>query len=139
MVEDKETNTIKHYTDKIKKAIEPFTDVPILFVSVLTKQRIFKAIETAVEVYNNRNKKIITRKFNETMLPIIENYPPPAYKGKFVKIKFCTQLPTPYPQFAFFCNLPQYVREPYKRYLENKIREEYDFTGVPITVFMRKK
>ncbi|HAI42645.1 MAG TPA: ribosome biogenesis GTPase Der, partial [Maribacter sp.] len=139
LVEDKETNTIKHYTDKIKKAIEPFTDVPILFVSVLTKQRIFKAIETAVEVYNNRNKKIITRKFNETMLPIIENYPPPAYKGKFVKIKFCTQLPTPYPQFAFFCNLPQYVREPYKRYLENKIREEYDFTGVPITVFMRKK
>jgi|TARA_R110002074_G_scaffold104764_4_gene226286 GTP-binding protein len=139
LVEDKETNTIKHYTDKIKKAIEPFVDVPILFVSVLTKQRIFKAIETAVEVYNNRNKKIITRKFNETMLPIIEHYPPPAYKGKFVKIKFCTQLPTPYPQFAFFCNLPQYVREPYKRYLENKIREEYDFTGVPITVFMRKK
>ena len=139
LVEDKETNTIKHYTQKIKKAIEPFTDVPILFVSVLTKQRIFKAIETAVEVYNNRNKKIITRKFNETMLPIIENYPPPAYKGKFVKIKFCTQLPTPYPQFAFFCNLSQYVREPYKRYLENKIREEYDFSGVPITVFMRKK
>ena len=139
LVEEKETNTIKHYTDKIKKAIEPFTDVPILFVSVLTKQRIFKAIETAVEVYNKRNKKIITRKFNETMLPIIENYPPPAYKGKFVKIKFCTQLPTPYPQFAFFCNLPQYVREPYKRYLENKIREEYDFSGVPITVFMRKK
>tara|TARA_R110002051_G_scaffold325001_1_gene425141 strand:+ start:9673 stop:10977 length:1305 start_codon:yes stop_codon:yes gene_type:complete len=139
LVEDKETNTIKHYTEKIKKAIEPFTDVPILFISVLTKQRIFKAIETAVEVYNNRNKKIITRKFNETMLPIIENYPPPAYKGKFVKIKFCTQLPTPYPQFAFFCNLPQYVREPYKRYLENKIREEYDFSGVPITVFMRKK
>ncbi|HDZ07220.1 hypothetical protein LCGC14_0332960 [marine sediment metagenome] len=139
LVEEKETNTIKHYTDKIKKAIEPFTDVPILFVSVLTKQRIFKAIETAVEVYNKRNKKIITRKFNETMLPIIENYPPPAYKGKFVKIKFCTQLPTPYPQFAFFCNLPQYVRDPYKRYLENKIREEYDFSGVPITVFMRKK
>ena len=139
LVEDKETNTIKHYIQKIKKAIEPFTDVPILFVSVLTKQRIFKAIETAVEVYKNRNKKIITRKFNETMLPIIENYPPPAYKGKFVKIKFCTQLPTPYPQFAFFCNLPQYVREPYKRYLENKIREEYDFSGVPITVFMRKK
>ncbi len=139
LVEDKETNTIKHYTQKIKKAIEPFIDVPILFISVLTKQRIYKAIETAVEVYNNRNKKIITRKFNETMLPIIEAYPPPAYKGKFVKIKFCTQLPTPYPQFAFFCNLPQYVREPYKRYLENKIREEYDFSGVPITVFMRKK
>ncbi|WP_291866767.1 ribosome biogenesis GTPase Der [Maribacter sp.] len=139
LVEDKETNTIKHYTDKIKRAIEPFTDVPILFISVLTKQRIFKAIETAVEVYNNRNTKIATRKFNDTMLPIIENYPPPAYKGKFVKIKFCMQLPTPYPQFAFFCNLPQYVREPYKRYLENKLREKFNFSGVPISIFMRKK
>lgn len=139
LVEDKETNTIKQYTQRIKQAIEPFIDVPILFISVLTKQRIFKAIETAVEVYNNRNKKIITRKFNDVMLPLIENYPPPAYKGKYVKIKFCTQLPTPYPQFAFFCNLPQYVREPYKRYLENKIREEFDFTGVPMTIFIRKK
>lgn len=139
LVEDKETNTIKFYTQKIKEAIEPFTDVPILFISVLEKQRIFKAIETAVAVYNNRNKKIITRKFNEIMLPLIENYPPPAYKGKYVKIKFCTQLPTPYPQFAFFCNLPQYVREPYKRYLENKIRENFDFTGVPISIFIRKK
>ncbi|RRQ50672.1 ribosome biogenesis GTPase Der [Maribacter algicola] len=139
LVADKETNTIKQYTQKIKKAIEPFTDVPILFISVLTKQRIFKAIETAVEVYQNRSKKIKTREFNDVMLPLIENYPPPAYKGKYVKIKFCTQLPTPYPQFAFFCNLPQYVRDPYKRYLENKIREEFDFTGVPIKVFMRKK
>ncbi|MCG2461693.1 ribosome biogenesis GTPase Der [Flavobacteriaceae bacterium F89] len=139
LVEDKETNTIKHYTQKIKDAIEPFTDVPIIFMSVLTKQRIYKAIETAVAVYGNRSKKIPTRKFNDVMLPIIESYPPPAYKGKFVKIKFCTQLPTPYPQFAFFCNLPQYVREPYKRYLENKIREEFNFTGVPITIFMRKK
>ncbi len=139
LVEDKETNTIKHYTQKIKEAIEPFTDVPIIFISVLEKQRIYKAIETAVAVYENRAKKIPTRKFNDIMLPIIENYPPPAYKGKYVKIKFCTQLPTPYPQFAFFCNLPQYVRDPYKRYLENKIREEFDFTGVPITIFMRKK
>jgi GTP-binding protein len=139
LVEDKETNTLKHYTQKIKEAIEPFTDVPIIFMSVLTKQRIYKAIETAVAVYENRSKKIPTRKFNDIMLPLIENYPPPAYKGKYVKIKFCTQLPTPYPQFAFFCNLPQYVRDPYKRYLENKIREEFDFTGVPITIFMRKK
>lgn len=139
LVEDKETNTIKHYTQKIKEVIEPFTDVPILFISALTKQRIFKAIETAVEVYQNRNKKIVTRTFNDVMLPIIEHYPPPAYKDKYVKIKFCTQLPTPYPQFAFFCNLPQYVREPYKRYLENKIRENFDFKGVPITIFMRKK
>ncbi len=139
LVEDKETNTVKQYTQKIKNAIEPFTDVPILFISVLTKQRIFKAIETAVEVYNNRSKKIVTRKLNDIMLPIIENNPPPAYKGKHVKIKFCTQLPTPYPQFAFFCNLPQYVRDPYKRFLENKLRENFDFTGVPVTIFMRKK
>ncbi|MGJ8659088.1 ribosome biogenesis GTPase Der [Cellulophaga fucicola] len=139
LVEDKETNTIKNYTTRIKQAIEPFTDVPIIFVSVLTKQRIFKAIETAVEVYNNRARKVQTRKFNDVMLPIIENNPPPAYKGKYVKIKFCTQLPTPYPQFAFFCNLPQYVRDPYKRFLENKLRENFNFEGVPISVFMRKK
>lgn len=139
LVEEKETNSIKHYTQKIKEAMEPFTDVPIIFISVLNKQRIYKAIETAVQVYENRNRKIQTRKFNDIMLPLIENYPPPAYKGKYVKIKFCTQLPTPYPQFAFFCNLPQYVREPYKRFLENKLRENFDFTGVPISIFMRKK
>jgi GTP-binding protein len=139
LVEDKETNTVKAYTQRIQEAISPFVDVPIIFMSVLTKQRIFKAIETAVEVYENRSRKIPTRKFNEFMLPLIEHYPPPAYKGKYVKIKFCTQLPTPYPQFAFFCNLPQYVREPYKRYLENKIREHYNFSGVPISIFMRKK
>ncbi|WP_420400851.1 ribosome biogenesis GTPase Der [Flagellimonas sp.] len=136
---EKETNSVKEYTQKIKKAIEPFDDVPILFISVLTKQRIFKAIETAVDVYKNRSKKIVTRKLNDIMLPIIEHTPPPAYKGKYVKIKFCTQLPTPYPQFAFFCNLPQYVRDPYKRFLENKLREHFDFSGVPITIFMRKK
>ncbi|MER3374000.1 MAG: ribosome biogenesis GTPase Der [Allomuricauda sp.] len=136
---EKETNSVKEYTAKIKEAISPFEDVPILFISVLNKQRIFKAIETAVEVYKNRSKKIVTRKLNDIMLPIIEHTPPPAYKGKYVKIKFCTQLPTPYPQFAFFCNLPQYVRDPYKRFLENKLRENFDFTGVPITIFMRKK
>jgi len=139
LVEDKETNTVKAYTQRIQEAISPFVDVPIIFMSVVTKQRIFKAIETAVEVYENRSRKIPTRKFNEFMLPLIEHYPPPAYKGKYVKIKFCTQLPTPYPQFAFFCNLPEYVREPYKRYLENKIREHYSFSGVPISIFMRKK
>ena len=139
LVEDKETNTVKAYTQRIQEAISPFVDVPIIFMSVVTKQRIFKAIETAVEVYENRSRKIPTRKFNEFMLPLIEHYPPPAYKGKYVKIKFCTQLPTPYPQFAFFCNLPQYVREPYKRYLENKIRQHYSFSGVPISIFMRKK
>ncbi|MCL6273684.1 ribosome biogenesis GTPase Der [Muricauda sp. 2012CJ35-5] len=136
---EKETNSVRDYTAKIKEAIAPFDDVPIIFISVLNKQRIFKAIETAVDVYKNRSKKIATRKLNDIMLPIIEHTPPPAYKGKFVKIKFCTQLPTPYPQFAFFCNLPQYVRDPYKRFLENKLRDNFDFSGVPITIFMRKK
>ncbi|RIV70519.1 ribosome biogenesis GTPase Der [Flagellimonas aequoris] len=136
---EKDTNSVKEYTAKIKEAISPFEDVPILFISVLNKQRIYKAIETAVEVFKNRSKKVPTRKLNDIMLPIIEHTPPPAYKGKYVKIKFCTQLPTPYPQFAFFCNLPQYVRDPYKRFLENKLRENFDFTGVPVTIFMRKK
>ena len=139
LVEDKETNSLKNYEADIRKEIEPFTDVPIIFMSVLTKQRIFKAIETAVEVYKNRSKKIKTSELNDRMLPIIEHYPPPAWKGKYVKIKYCMQLPTPQPQFAFFCNLPQYVREPYKRYLENKLREEFDFTGVPVSVYFRKK
>lgn len=136
---EKETNTMKEYEANIRREMEPFTDVPIVFMSVLTKQRIFKAIETAVEVYNNRSKKIKTSELNEVMLPIIESYPPPAYKGKYVKIKFCMQLPTPQPQFAFFCNLPQYVKDPYKRFLENKLREKFDFSGVPVSVYFRKK
>ncbi|MFD2917177.1 ribosome biogenesis GTPase Der [Psychroserpens luteus] len=136
---EKETQTMKEYEKVIRKEMEPFTDVPIVFISVLTKQRIFKAIETAVEVYQNRTKKIKTSKLNEVLLPVIENYPPPAYKGKFVKIKYIMQLPTPQPQFAFFCNLPQYVREPYKRFLENNLRELFDFKGVPISIYMRKK
>jgi len=136
---EKNTMSTRDFEREIKKEIEPFTDVPIVFISVLNKQRIYKAIETAVEVYQNRTKKIKTSKLNEVMLPIIENYPPPAYKGKFVKIKYIMQLPTPQPQFAFFCNLPQYVRPPYKRYLENKLREEFDFHGVPLSVYMRKK
>ena len=113
--------------------------MPIVFISSLTKQRLFKAIETAVEVYKNRSKKIKTSKLNDILLPIIKNYPPPAYKAKYVKIKFITQLPTPQPQFAFFCNLPQYIKEPYKRFLENKLREHFDFNGVPIDIYMRKK
>ncbi|WP_299227394.1 ribosome biogenesis GTPase Der [uncultured Psychroserpens sp.] len=136
---EKDTMTTRDFEKKIRKEIEPFTDVPIIFISVLNKQRIFKAIETAVEVYENRTKKIKTSKLNEVLLPIIENYPPPAYKGKFVKIKYIMQLPTPQPQFAFFCNLPQYVREPYKRYLENQLRDHFNFNGVPISVYMRKK
>ena len=136
---DKQTNTIKAIEQQIKKEIEPFSDVPIVFISSLTKQRIFKAIETAMTVYKNRSKKIVTRKFNDCMLPIIEKNPPPAYKGKYVKIKFCTQLPSSFPQFAFFCNLPQYIKDPYKRFIENKIREIYDFSGTPIRIFFRKK
>ncbi|MBB4118802.1 GTP-binding protein [Mesonia hippocampi] len=136
---EKETNTMKAFEETIRKAIEPFTDVPIVFISVLNKQRIFKAIETAVEVYNNRSKKVKTSQLNDVLLPIIQNNPPPATKGKYVKIKFITQLPTPQPQFAFFCNLPQYVKEPYKRFLENQLRKHFDFTGVPVSVYMRKK
>jgi GTP-binding protein len=136
---EKNTNSTKEYEKIIKKEIEPFTDVKILFISTLKKQRIHKAIETAVEVFNGRSLKIKTRKLNDILLPIISAYPPPSIKGKYVKIKFITQLPTHHPQFAFFCNLPQYVKEPYKRFLENKIRENFDFKGVPITIFMRKK
>ncbi|MEN3324995.1 ribosome biogenesis GTPase Der [Mariniflexile soesokkakense] len=136
---EKDHKTTLEYEKAIRKEMEPFTDVPIIFISTLTKQRIYKAIETAVEVYNNRTKKIKTSVLNEVMLPIIENYPPPANKAKFVKIKYIMQLPTPQPQFAFFCNLPQYVKEPYKRFLENKLREHFDFTGVPVSVYMRKK
>ncbi len=136
---EKDTASVKAYTKEIKEAIAPFTDVPIVFISALNKQRIYKAIEVAVEVYNNRSRRIPTRKLNEVMLEVIEKNPPPAIKGKYVKIKYCTQLPTPYPQFAFFCNLPQYVKDPYKRFIENKLREHFDFTGVPVTIFMRKK
>ncbi|MGB5461875.1 MAG: ribosome biogenesis GTPase Der [Aureibaculum sp.] len=136
---EKDTQTTKQFEAKIRSEIEPFTDVPIIFISVLNKQRIFKAIETAVEVYNNRKNRISTSKLNDTLLDIIKQNPPPGYKGKYVKIKFCTQLPTPTPQFAFFANLPQYVKDPYKRYLENKMREIFNFHGVPIVIYFRKK
>ncbi|NBC58353.1 MAG: ribosome biogenesis GTPase Der [Bacteroidetes bacterium] len=136
---EKETNTVKDFKAHILHKIEPFTDVPIVFISVVNKQRIFKAIETAVEVYQNRSKRIKTRKLNDVLLPLIQKFPPPAVKGKYVKIKFITQLPTHHPQFAFFCNLPQYIKDPYKRFLENKIRENFDFKGVPIDIYMRKK
>ena len=136
---EKDHKSVKEFEKVIRQQMEPFTDVPIVFISTLTKQRIFKAIETAVEVYQNRNKKIKTSKLNEVMLPIIENYPPPAYKAKYVKIKYVMQLATPQPQFAFFCNLPQYVKDPYKRFLENKLREHFGFNGVPISIYMRKK
>ncbi|QTD36749.1 ribosome biogenesis GTPase Der [Polaribacter batillariae] len=136
---EKETNTMRDFEAMVRKQIEPFTDVPIVFISALTKQRIFKAIETAVEVFENRKNKIPTSKFNDAMLDIVKSYPPPAIKGKYVKIKYCMQLPTQTPQFAFFCNLPQYVRDPYKRFVENKLREIYNFSGVPITIYFRQK
>jgi len=136
---DKETNTAKEFEAAIRQRMSPFTDVPIIFTSVTNKQRIFKALEEVVKVYENRVKKIPTSKLNEVMLDIITRNPPPAVKGKYIKIKFISQLPTHTPTFAFYCNLPQYIKEPYKRFLENKLRENFDFTGVPIQLFMRKK
>lgn len=136
---EKETNTMKEFEAEIKKKIEPFTDVPILFISALTMQRVHKTIEVIMQVNENRNQRIKTSKLNELMLPIIEATPPPATKGKYIKIKYVTQLPTRTPQFAFFANLPQYVKEPYKRFIENRLRENFDFNGVPIEIYFRQK
>ena len=136
---EKDTMTARDYERKIREQIQPFTDVPILFVSALEKQRLLKGLETAVEVFENRKQKVSTSKFNDLMLPIIENQPPPALKGKYVKIKYCMQLPTPVPQFVFFANLLQYVKDPYKRFIENKLRENYNFSGVPIDIYFRQK
>ena len=139
LIEEKETNTAKEFKEMIQSRIAPFTDVPVIFMSVQSKQRIYKAVEEAVAVYERRSQRIPTSKLNELMLPIIEAYPPPSTKGKVIKIKFCTQLPTRSPAFAFFANLPQYVKDPYKRFLENKLREHFNFNGVPIEIYMRKK
>ena len=136
---EKNTESTQQFEDQILKQISPFKDIPILFVSVLEKQRLLKGLETAIEVYKNRTQRITTSELNETMLAIIEKNPPPATKGKYIKIKYCTMLPTATPTFAFFANLPQYIKETYKRFLENKIREIYDFSGVPITIYFRQK
>jgi GTP-binding protein len=136
---EKDTMSARDYETKIRRELEPFTDVPIIFVSALTKQRLLKALEETVKVYESRKQRISTSKFNDHMLKLIENFPPPALKGKYVKIKYCMQLPTPTPQFVFFANLPQYVKDPYKRYLENKIRENWDFSGVPMDIYIREK
>jgi GTP-binding protein len=136
---EKDTNSAKEYEELIRKNLEPFNDVPILFISTITKQRVHKALEEAMRIYNNRTKKISTSELNETLLPIIEETPPPSWKGKYIKIKYITMLPMHYPCFAFFCNLPQYIRDDYRRFLENKIRKIYDFEGVPIRIFFRKK
>jgi GTP-binding protein len=136
---EKDSKTVDKYKKEIEDKIAPFTDVPILFVSAIEKTRIHKALELAMEVYENRKKHIPTHKLNETMLPIIEAYNPPAVKGKYIKIKYVTQLPTATPAFAFFANHPQYIKEAYRRYLDNKLRENFDFTGVPVGIYFRKK
>jgi GTP-binding protein len=136
---EKETNTIKHFEEAIREKTAPMRDVPIIFTSVTEKQRILKAMEMAVKVFRQRSKKISTSELNEIMLPIVEKNPPPMLKDKRIRIKFVTQLPTRYPSFVFFSNLPQYVREPYRRFLENQLREHFDFTGVPIEVYVRQK
>jgi len=140
LVEDKSTKVIKEFENAIHSRFAPFTDFPIIFSSALTKQRILKILEEASEVYKNRTNRITTAKLNEEMLPLIEAYPPPAIKGKYIKIKYITQLPnTQVPSFVFFANLPQYVKEPYKRFLENKMRQKWDFRGTPINIFIRQK
>ena len=138
-LKDKSTETATLVEERIKKKLAPFTDVPILFVSVLEKQRLLKGLESSIEVFKNRSQQIKTSVLNDVMLPLIQKIPPPAIKGKYINIKFCTQLPTPTPTFAFFANLPQYIKEPYKRYLENQLRENFNFSGVPIQIYFRKK
>jgi len=130
---------IKEMTERILYKIAPFKDIPIMFISALDKTRVMKAIDTVIEVYNRKTKRISTSELNDTMLEIIENTPPPSTKGKYIKIKYITQLDTPYPAFVFFCNLPQYLKSPYKNFLENQIRKIWDFSGVPIRLVFRKK
>ena len=135
----KDHTTMSDFEEKIRERIAPFTDVPIVFTSNLKKQRIFKALEASLMVYKNRSKKISTSKLNDFLLPIMDRQPPPTYKGKYVRIKYVTQLPSQTPTFAFYCNLPQYVKDPYKRFLENKIRDEFELSGVSLRLFFRKK
>lgn len=136
---EKDTNTMKEYTEKLERKLAPFNDVPIIFTSVLTKQRILDVLKEAMRVYDSRKRRISTSAFNEFILPIIENTPPPAIKGKYIRIKYAQQLHTASPQFAFFVNLPQYIKDPYRRFLENKIRNNWDFSGVPIQIYFRAK
>ena len=136
---DKTPASSKKVEEQIKQKIAPFTDVPIVFVSALEKQRLLKGLETAIQVHKNRKQRIATSVLNEVMLPLIEHYPPPAVKGKYIQIKYCTQLPTDTPTFVFFANLPQYIKDAYKRYIENQLRQHFDFCGVPIQIYFRKK
>lgn len=140
LVEDKSEKVIKTFESAIRDRLAPFTDFPIIFSSAVTKQRIFKVLECAEQVYKNRTNRIPTARLNEEMLPLIEAYPPPSNKGKYIKIKYCTQLPgTAIPSFVFFANLPQYVKEPYRRFLENQMRQRWNFNGTPINIFIRQK
>ncbi|NQU84482.1 MAG: ribosome biogenesis GTPase Der, partial [Mariniphaga sp.] len=136
---EKDTYSTGKFLDEIKERIAPFTDVPVVFISAQTKQRVYKALGMAIDVYKCRKTKLKTSALNEVLLKAVEAYPPPSVKGKYIKIKYVTQLPSPTPAFALFANLPQYIKEPYKRYIENQIREEFNFTGVPIQVYFRKK
>jgi GTP-binding protein len=136
---EKETNTMKRFEERIREAIQPFSDVPLIFTSIPKKQRIFKALEIATQVYQNKSIRITTSKLNEILLPIIEKTPPPSVKGKYVRIKYITQLKTGFPAFVFFCNHPQYVRDAYKRFMENQLRQQFNFNGVPIQIYFRKK
>lgn len=140
IAEDKSPQSIKHFEASIRERMAPFSDFPIIFTSAITKQRIFKVLDTAKHVYDNRRRKISTHKLNEELLPVIEAYPPPSLKGKYIKIKYCSQVPdTKIPTFIFYANLPQYVKEPYRRFLENQIRQRWDFSGTPINIFIRQK
>ncbi len=136
---EKDSNTMKVWREFLEKKLAPFSDIPIVFTSVINKQRILDVLQTAIRVYQSRKRRISTSELNDFFLPLIENYPPPATKGKYIKIKYVTQLPTPTPQFAFFVNLPQYIKESYRRFLENKLREQWDFSGVPIQIYFRQK
>lgn len=139
LVENKTNEAIRVFEEAIRSRLAPFSDFPILFISALTKQRIFKVLEVANAVYQRRSKRIPTHELNEVLLPIIEETPPPSWKGKYIKIKYVTQLPTAVPSFAFYANLPQWVKDPYKRFLENQIRKNWDFSGIPINIFIREK
>ena len=136
---EKETNTARDYEKDLRTRLAPFNDVPIIFISVLEKQRIFKSIEAALEVFDNKHRKVTTSKLNDIMLKAVESYHPPVVRGNAIKIKYTTQLPTNTPSFAFFCNYPDDIKAPYRNYLENKLRENFDFKGVPIRLFFRKK
>ena len=136
---EKDSNTMKEWKEFLEKKLAPFNDIPIIFTSVLNKQRILEVLQQAIRVYNSRKRRIPTSELNDYILPVIEDYPPASTKGKYIRIKYATQLPTPTPQFAFFVNLPQYIKESYRRYLENKMREQWDFSGVPIQIYFRQK